>query len=819
MMNTIRPILVLLVLVFLSAGAMAQNRYSRSADESFNDQQYSLALKKYQKAYSRAKKNKEERERISFQMAECYRMMNNTKRSEIAYKRILSGKLINKQPKIYLYYAEALKANGNYEEALKQYTAYKEKAPNDANIQGLIDATSDAIEWQKNPSKYDVILEKKINTRDAEFAPAFADKNYSSIIFTSDRDASTGKDIDNWTGKEFTDLFLAKKDKKGDWSNPALLEQGGLIDTKANEGAGQFNRKFLALYFTRCWNEDKKKNGCAIYKVSRTGVNNWGEPEKIDLGGDSSNVFGHPTISEDETVLIFASDIMGGRGGKDLWMVKRKSKGGVFGRPENLGSVINTPGDEMYPYLRDDSTLYFASNGHPGMGGFDIFRSIRENGHWSKPENMKFPINSSADDFAIVYNLDEPEQGYFTSNRAGGKGNDDIYSFIIPPVYFTLEGTITDDRTLQPVQGAEVRIIGTNGKTAKYTTDDRGHYSFNKNQILANTTYDITVTKKDYFNEKARETTVGLEKSKDFVRDIVIRPIPKKPVVLPDILYDLAKWDLKPQFQDSLQGLIETLDANENIVIELASHTDSRDTEERNDVLSQKRAQSVVDYLITRGIDPDRLVAKGYGERVPRTLTRDITKEGYTFKAGTVLTDSLINTLPNTNVKEAAHALNRRTEFSILRNDFIPKTTPVASTKPRQIEVVTEPEENSVEFSLTKDNLFQSTCLVNGNTMAFEYDPKEKEFYISPAEALKLLTSGALSKDDFEGDPSKIIGEGTIADKAVLNIKELKIGKNSIFDVKATVNRKIPMIRFGENTMKLFGTYSVDMDDSKIIFE
>lgn len=819
MMNTIRPILVLLVLVFLSAGAMAQNRYSRSADESFNDQQYSLALKKYQKAYSRAKKNKEERERISFQMAECYRMMNNTKRSEIAYKRLLSGKLINKQPKIYLYYAEALKANGNYEEALKQYTAYKEKAPNDANIQGLIDATSDAIEWQKNPSKYDVILEKKINTRDAEFAPAFADKNYSSIIFTSDRDASTGKDIDNWTGKEFTDLFLAKKDKKGDWSNPALLEQGGLIDTKANEGAGQFNRKFLALYFTRCWNEDKKKNGCAIYKVSRTGVNNWGEPEKIDLGGDSSNVFGHPTISEDETVLIFASDIMGGRGGKDLWMVKRKSKGGVFGRPENLGSVINTPGDEMYPYLRDDSTLYFASNGHPGMGGFDIFRSIRENGHWSKPENMKFPINSSADDFAIVYNLDEPEQGYFTSNRAGGKGNDDIYSFIIPPVYFTLEGTITDDRTLQPVQGAEVRIIGTNGKTAKYTTDDRGHYSFNKNQILANTTYDITVTKKDYFNEKARETTVGLEKSKDFVRDIVIRPIPKKPVVLPDILYDLAKWDLKPQFQDSLQGLIETLDANENIVIELASHTDSRDTEERNDVLSQKRAQSVVDYLITRGIDPDRLVAKGYGERVPRTLTRDITKEGYTFKAGTVLTDSLINTLPNTNVKEAAHALNRRTEFSILRNDFIPKTTPVASTKPRQIEVVTEPEENSVEFSLTKDNLFQSTCLVNGNTMAFEYDPKEKEFYISPAEALKLLTSGALSKDDFEGDPSKIIGEGTIADKAVLNIKELKIGKNSIFDVKATVNRKIPMIRFGENTMKLFGTYSVDMDDSKIIFE
>jgi peptidoglycan-associated lipoprotein len=817
-MYMMRSILTLLAVIVISAGSIAQNRYSRSADESFNDQQYFLALKKYQKAYSKVKKNKDERERISFQMAECYRLMNNPKRSETAYKRLLTSKLISKQPKIYLFYADALKANGNYEEALKQYEAYKEKVPGDPLIGALISATKDAIDWQKNPSKYDVILEKKINTRDAEFAPAYADKNFSSIIFTSDRDASTGKDIDNWTGQDFTDIFLARKDKKGDWSTPALLESGGLIDTKANEGAGQFNRKFLVLYFTRCWNDEKKKNGCAIYKVSRTGVNNWGEPEKIDLGGDSSNVYGHPTVSGDETMIIFSSDVMGGRGGKDLWMAKRKSKTGAFGRPENLGSVINTPGDELFPFLRDDSTLYFASNGIPGMGGLDIYRSIRENGHWTKPENMKYPMNSSSDDFAIVFNLDEPEEGYFTSNRPGGKGKDDIYSFIIPPVYFTLTGTITDDRTLQPVAGAQVSIIGTNGKTAKYTTDERGNYSFNKNQILSNNTYDITVIKKDYFNEKARETTVGVEKSKDFVRDIILRPIPKKPVVLPDILYDLAKWDLKPQFQDSLQGLIETLDANENIVIELASHTDSRDTEERNDVLSQKRAQSVVDYLITRGIDPDRLVAKGYGERVPRTLNRDITREGYTFKTGTVLTDSVINLLPSTAIKEAAHALNRRTEFSILRNDFIPKTTPITA-KPHQIEVVTEPEENSIEFTQTKENIFQSTCFVNGSTVGFEYDPTEKDFFISSAEALKLLKSGAISKEDFEGDPTKIIGEGSIADKSVFNIKELKVGRNTINDVKATVSKKVPMIRFGENTMKLFGTFQVDMDDSKIIFE
>lgn len=813
-----RTLLLLLAIMLITSGVQAQNRFSRSADESFNDQQYALALKKYQKAYSKVKKNKDERERISFQIAECYRLMNQTKRAETAYKRLLTSKLIGKQPKIYLYYADALKMNGNYEEAIRQYTVYKEKVPGDPNVSALIEAAASAVEWLKNPSKYEVLLEKKINTRDAEFAPAFADKNFSSIIFTSDRDASTGKELDNWTGQEFTDLYLAKRDKKGEWSTPSLIEQGGIIDTKANEGTGQFNPKFLVLYFTRCWNDEKKKNGCAIYKVSRTGVNNWGEPEKLDLGGDSSNVFGHPTLSGDETVMIFSSDLMGGKGGKDLWMVKRKGKGGTFGRPENLGSIINTPGDEMYPFLRDDSTLYFASSGHPGMGGLDIYRSIRENGKWSVPENMKYPINSSGDDFGIVFNLDEPEQGYFTSNRAGGKGKDDIYSFVIPPIYFTLEGTITDDRTLQPVPGAEVRIIGTNGKTAKYTTDDRGRYSFNKNQILLNTTYDITVTKKDYFNEKARETTVGLEKSKDFVRDIVIRPIPKKPVVLPDILYDLAKWDLKPQFKDSLQGLIETLDANENIVIELASHTDSRDSDERNDVLSQKRAQSVVDYLISRGIDPDRLVAKGYGERVPRTLARDITKEGYLFKAGTVLTDSVINLLPGTAVKEAAHQMNRRTEFSILRNDFIPKTSPVKPVA-KQIEVVTEPEENSIGFTLIKDNLFQSTCIVNGTTMGFEYDPKEKEAYISPAEALRLLNSGAISKEDFEGDPTKIIGEGSVAEKAVFNIKEVKIGKNSLYDLKVTVNRKVPSLRIGEPVLRQIGTFSVDMENTRIIFE
>lgn len=812
--------LLTLLIFFIGTGqAAAQNKQTKAADDAFTDQQYSLALEKYQKAYSKVKKNRDERDRISFQMAECYRLMNNTKRAEVSYKRLIGDKYKKQHPKILLYYADALKSNGKYKEAVEQYTAYKELVPNDTLSGRAIESALLALEWIQNPSKYTVELLKKVNTRDDDFSPAYADRNFNSIIFTSNRDAATGKFKDNWTGMKFTDLFFARKDRKGEWNNPVLLDQDNVVNTEANEGSGQFTSRFTTLYFTRCWNEARKKNGCAVYKASRIGGTAWGEATMVDLGIDSTVANGHPTISPDEGMIIFSSDRAGGLGGKDLWKIAKKAKGGGYSRPINLGPEINTPGDELFPFLRSDSVLYFSSNGYHGMGGLDIFVSTLSDDKWGTPENVKYPLNSHADDFGIVFNLDEPEEGFFSSNRPGGKGKDDIYSFVIPPVYFTLEGYITDDLTLQPIDGANVSIVGTNGKTATYNTDPRGRYVFNKNQILPNTTYEILVSKKDYFNEKATETTVGLESSRDLTRDIVLKPIPKKPVVLPDILYDLAKWDLKPQFQDSLQGLIATLDANETIVIELAAHTDSRDTEERNDILSQRRAQSVVDYLISRGIDPDRMVAKGYGERVPRTINRIMTKEEHTFEPGTVLTDSLINTLPTTAMKEAAHQLNRRTEFSILRNDYIPKSR--ISKKPGPaVEIIVKPEENSVLYTLTKDENLEAICYVNGITSTFQYDPRETEFYISTAEAVRLLTSGAIDRNDFIGDATQLIGEGTIENKAVINIREMRIGRSVARDMKATVNQKLKnQIYFGPSTLKQFGVYSVDAAENKIIFE
>ncbi len=888
-------LLFLLLILFTGTMIQAQNKVTRAADQAFADQLFLQALQKYQKAYSKVKNNKAERDRISFRIAECYRYMNNTKRAETSYKRLVNNaKYVKDDPKVLLLYANMLKTNGNYDEAIKQYQAYKERVPGDTISEAAIEACKIAREWMNNPSKYDVRWEKMLNTKDDEFAAAYADKKFISIIFTSDRGGAKGRDIDNWTGLGFSDFFFSRIDKKGDWSKPIPADDAGMINSKANDGVGQFNARFSSFYFTRCWNNPEKRNGCGIFKTTRQGGTTWSEPEMIDFGADSTKVLGHPTVASDETIY-FSADLPGGYGGKDIWMAKKDKKGGRYMK-QNMGPEINTAGDELFPFIRNDSILYFASNGHPGMGGLDIFVTTysktgsssyqwKSTGKpssaisgatsamykpladsttaaspqsgadsttaglqwqgtgeqplslisgatsgayqpaqpaakpgWTKPENMRYPINSHADDFAIVFNGDESEQGLFSSSRPGGKGRDDIYSFVIPPVYFTLEGTITDDRTLQPIPGAKVRIVGTNGRIIEDNTDDKGNYGFNKMQIAPNTTYDILVTKKDYFNEKGRETTVGLEKSKDLVRNFVLRPIPKKPVVLPDILYDLAKWDLKPQYQDSLIGLIETLDANETIVIELASHTDSRDSDERNDILSQKRAQSVVDYLISRGIDPDRLVARGYGERVPRTLARDITREGYTFPAGTTLTDSVINLLPSNNIKEAAHQLNRRSEFTILRNDFVPKTK-VTKPTATKIEVVVKPEENNVPFKKNKDGIIEATCYLSGITTPFTFDPKEKSVYISPVLTLKLLKDGVIDKSNFDGDPTKILGEGTVADKAVLTLKEVRIGKNTVKDVKATVNKKTASFHFGDSLLKQFGQYSIDEGSSEFIFE
>ena len=820
-MNYSKIVLFFLMAFVLSSAVTAQKTryYAKSADEAFEDEKYALAVERYQKIVNKVKNNKAEKDRIYFQMAECYWHMAEYKKAKAQYKRLIRSNYERKEAIILLHYAETLKMDGNYEEAKEFYNAYAELVPDDAR--GLNGALScDFIqEWIDNPSKYEIEYIKKLNSRESDFAPCYASSNFNDLIFTSTRESSTGKGKDEWTDMAFSDLFYSRLDRKDEWSEPTLVtaEEDG-INTEDNEGVGTMNSRFNTLYFTRCPNVEKRQMGCQVYTSQRSG-RAWSKPEMVVLGRDSSIAIGHPAISENELIIYFSSNKAGGVGGKDIWVAFRDSKSEPFSRPFNIGPIINTPGDEMFPTLRTDTLLYFASDGHPGMGGLDIFYStIDLDGNWGEPVNMRYPLNTTFNDFGICFH-EEMEKGFFSSDRRGRKGREDIFSFIIPPLEFTLQGIVTDDRTLQTILDANITLVGSDGISVSTRTNEDGFYMFGKTQVLPNTTYEIIVTKADYFNSAAKITTVGVEVGTDFNKDFVLKPIPEEPIILPEILYDLAKWNLKPQYEDSLQGLITTMDENPRIVIELASHTDARDSDERNDILSQKRAQSVVDYLVLRGIDPDRMVAKGYGERQPRLLLKDMIREGYTFKEGDVLSEEYIEALPSTEVKEAAHQLNRRTDFRVLSKDYIPKSK-IAGEEISQVNIQINPEDNVVKFNTDiNTGIMIVPCIINGFNDEFYYDP-EKPAQVSLEKGLEMLNDGTISKDDFNGDPNEVLGNNSIRNGAVFVIKEIRIASRTISSIEVTVSHRLntPFV-LGKKVLQKVGNYSINNSTREITFE
>lgn len=823
--HTMKPsslLISLLLIIFLIPFdfVSAQTKKSQQADEDFNNLRFSVAIPKYKKAYARSKRNKLERNRITYQMAECYRLTNQPKRAVAFYKRLTRTGYDRIEPLVLLRLADMQRANGDYEEALSNYEVFLERVAGDPL--GLVGLQSCklAIEWEKNPSNFKVETIKKINSRDNDFSPSYSDPTGRVIIFTTSRDGVVGKKPDEWTGLNFTDLFTTKQDTKGNWSQPVTIDDTEALNTEDNEGQAAFNENFSRMYFTRCSRENVTENGCQIWVTNKQG-RSWSEPVKIDLGGDSTSVFGHPAISPDETTLIFSSSRKGGAGGHDLWVATRNSASENFTAPRNLGELINTPGDELFPTLRGDTVLYFASDGHLGMGGLDIFKSVKqEDGTWSEPVNMKPPINTNADDFGITWHPEGNNEGFFSSNRKGGRGRDDIYYFISPPIIYNVRGKVLDKNTLEPIEEAVISLVSSDGTIVQVKSNSVGYYEFIDGQVKPSITFELITEKPKYFIEKAMETTLGVDASKDFEINFELEPIPAEPILLPEILYDLAKWDLKPQFQDSLQGLIRTLDANETLVIELASHTDARGSLESNDILSQRRAESVVNYLIQRGIDPDRLIAKGYGERAPRKLKTDITRDGFNFTAGTILTESYIDSLPTLPMREAAHQLNRRTEFSILRNDFIPKPKIRVEPDSVNIKIITDPEQNIIPFTRTPTGAIEANCIVNGMKLNFIYDRKILRPTISLGSAMRLLKDGAISRADFQGNPDKIFKDGSIANRSLFTVKSLMIGNKKLENIEFQVDHQLTsQVTIGEIGLLLVGEYEIDEENMQIIFK
>jgi peptidoglycan-associated lipoprotein len=653
---------LLLLIIFLitvtSFEAKAQKRKSERAYAAYTAGEYFNAIDLFKNAYSKTKKgDKNTRTELVFMIAECYRKINDPKDAETWYK--LAVKSAFSKPEAQFLLAESMKKNGKTLLAIDEFKKYKQIAPSDPRADQEIRACQLTLDWLKNPEAYKVEELKDLNSKEADFSPAYGRDDFGLVYFTSSRDAALGNKTHGATGQSYTDIFESRIDKKSKWSTPVPVE---VINTEFEEGTPSLSADYKEMYFTRCEAGKREKKGCVIMYTKRNG-DKWGVPKNLGILPDSL-VSAHPAISPDGLTLYFVSDIAGGFGKKDIWKVTREKAGGAWSKPVNLGPDINTPGDELFPYVREDGTLYFASDGLIGMGGLDIFKAKPQpDGSWIV-QNMKSPINSFADDFGIIFENGN-ERGILSSTRKG-KGNDDLYSFELPPMRFGVTGLVKDEKTGMAIPGSLIQLIASDGSNLQAETASGGDFKF---VLKANVDYIFLASKRGYLNGKEKETTKGQEKSREFMVTIQLTPI-DKPIELPNILYDFGKWDLRPESMISLDKLVETLLDNPNVSIELMSHTDARNTEEYNLDLSQKRAQIVVQYLIDKGIDPQRLSAKGYGKSTPKMVDAAINTQNPFLKTGTILSETFINSLANDEQKEIAHQINRRTEFKVLRTDY-----------------------------------------------------------------------------------------------------------------------------------------------------
>lgn len=651
-----RTFLVIILVVALPTLLFSQKRRAERAYEAFNAGEYYEAIDLFKDAYSKTK-DKSVKSDMVFMVSECYRLVNDPKNAVTWYKKAVRDPGVSPVAQFWL--AESMKKEGKYQQAVDEYRKYKQLVPNDARADLGIRSCELALEWLRTPEGYVIQELRELNSKDSDFGPAFVRDDHALIYFTSSRDDVTGNKKHGATGQGFTDIFESRLDKKGKWSTPVPVEG---INSESEEGLPSVSFDYRELFFTRCEAGKREQRGCVIMYSQKSGAS-WSDPKNLGLLPDSL-VAAHPAISPDGMTLYFVSELPGGFGGKDIYYTTRQSNEVAWTKPVNIGPDINTKGDELFPYVREDGTLYFSSDGHMGMGGLDIFKAVLLSGGNWQITNMKAPINSEADDFGIVYEAGA-EKGVFSSTRKG-RSNDELYLFEMPPLKFSITGLVKDEKTGAPVPSSIVQLIASDGTNMQATTGNGGDFKFTLQQ---NVDYIFLASKDGFLNGKSRETTRGQEKSRDFLTTILLTPI-DKPIELPNIFYDFGKWDLRPESMVSLDKLVETLEDNPNITIELMSHTDSRDTEAFNLDLSQKRAQSVVDYLIGKGVDKERLSPRGYGESSPRVVDAE-TASLYPFlRSGSNLTEVYINSLTTEEQKEIAHQINRRTEFRVLRTDY-----------------------------------------------------------------------------------------------------------------------------------------------------
>ncbi|MEE0978534.1 MAG: OmpA family protein [Muribaculaceae bacterium] len=627
-----------------------------TANEQYDRGEYFDAQKTYRKIYNKLTKKEERplRGEVAFRMGLCYDKLSQSARATAAFQNAMRFGYPDSTALLLL--GKNLQAEGKYTQAIKAYEDYLAKVPGNHFAETGVIGCKQAMASKGRPTRYVVRQSKLFNSRRSDFAPMFLDKSFDRLYFTTTNEKATGTKRSEITGMKKGDIWVAKKNEQGQWQRPEPAE--GELNTELDEGIVSFTPDGNTMYLTKARRELNANTATEIFTSQRSDAK-WSAPVKYEITADTLSSYGHPAVSPDGNWLYFSSDMPGGSGGKDIWRVNLKDRQGSL---ENLGGFINTDGDEMFPYMRTDSILYFASNGHPGFGGLDLFKAtLTKSGGW-KVENMGQPINSAGDDFGITFG--EGESGFFSSNRNDGRGCDHIYSFELPDLKIMISGWVLD-KDEEPVPGAVIRIVGNDGSNQKEVARDDGSFRF---PLQRGVSYVMLAGAKGYLNAKQEFTADNAEEDAEYGVDFILASI-NKPVVIDNIFYDYDKATLRPESKTALDEMAQVMRDNPHITIEMASHTDRHGGEQYNINLSQRRAQSVIDYLISVGIAADRLQAQGYGKARPKTITKKLAREYPQFTEGTALTEDFINTLSPED-RDVADQINRRTEFQVLSINY-----------------------------------------------------------------------------------------------------------------------------------------------------
>ena len=650
-----------LLMAFLAVALMlhscAADNAMRKGEKFLAIGEYHDAAEQFKKAYTKTPtKERQLRGQRALKMAHCYRHISSTQKAISAYRNALRYNVATLDDR--LDYARLLLKNGEYKRALTEFELLNDSMPNNVLVRNGLLSAKMAPKWKEQGSDYTVKKMTEFNSRRADFCPVLAGDQWDRLYFSSTRNDALGDELSGITGAKPGDIFFSDKDDKGKWSKPQTIESG--LNTEYDEGACCLSPDGSTMYLTQCLSDASYPRFAQIVTAQRSDAS-WGKTTPLLITNDTLSAYAHPAVSPDGEWLYFVSDMPGGKGGLDIWRMRLTANGPVG--VENLGEPINTPGDEMFPTFRPNGDFYFSSDGHPGFGGLDIFiATVGEDGkyHLSHPG---YPLNSQGDDFGMTFQ-GQLNQGFFSSNRGDGRGWDHIYSFYNPEIVQTIRGWIYEQDGYELTAG-EARIVGTDGTNLRLGVRGDGSFEY---VVKPGVDYIILAMCDGFLNHKEEIHVDSVKESKVYDLQFPLASI-SAPVLIDNIFYAFDKATLLPESKNALDSLILMLNENPNITIELSAHTDYRGAEAYNKKLSQKRAESVVKYLINHGIAADRLTAVGYGEEKPKTIRRKVAERYPWLKENDVLTEEFILKL-KPEQQETANALNRRTEFKVLRTTY-----------------------------------------------------------------------------------------------------------------------------------------------------